>query len=83
MRTPEGHKVDFLARRPTGEAELIQVCTDATDVATARRRLRALDEAGRLYPGATRRLPTLIKDALPAELPRGVIAQPAYEWMLS
>ncbi len=83
VRTPQGHEVDFLARRPTGEDELIQVCADATDAATAERELRALDEAGRLYPKATKRLLTLTRDALPPGAPPEIVAQPAYEWMLA
>ncbi len=83
VRTPKGYEVDFLARHPTGEAELIQVCADATGSAAAARELRALDEAGSLYPEATRRLLTLTRDALPAEVPPGVVAEPAYEWLLA
>lgn len=82
VRTPEGHEVDFLARQPTGELELMQVCADATAVDTSERELRALAEAGRLYPQASKRLLTLTRDAMPARLPEGVVAQPAYEWML-
>lgn len=83
VRTPQGHEVDFLARDPTGEEELIQVCADATDPATGERELRALDEAGRLYPKASKRLLTLTRDALPPRVPPDVIAQPAYEWLLA
>lgn len=83
VRTPEGHEVDFLVRRPSGEVELIQVCADATVPAVGARELRALEEAGRQYPQAARRLLTLTHDALPAQVPSGVIAQPAYEWMLA
>ena len=82
VRTPEGHEVDFLARQPTGGEELIQVTADATDAATAEREVRALTEAGRLYPKATKRLLTLTRDGLPAQVPPGVVAQPAYEWLL-
>ncbi len=83
VRTPEGHEVDFLARKATGEAELIQVSADPTDAATAERELRALEEAGRLFPKARRRLLTLTRDALPPTVPRGIRVQPAYEWMLA
>ena len=83
VRTPEGHEVDFLTRRPGGGEELIQVTADATDAATSARELRALHEAGRMYPKAQRRLLTLTRDALPAQLPPGVVAQPAYEWFLA
>jgi hypothetical protein len=74
--------VDFLARHVTGETELIQVAADASAAGTAERELRALAEAGRRFPKAARRLLTLTRDALPDELPPGVVAQPAYEWLL-
>lgn len=41
VRTPGGYEVDFLARRPGGETELIQVCADASDEPTSRRELRS------------------------------------------
>ena len=34
-RTHAGYEVDFLARGPLGETDLIQVCADASDPATA------------------------------------------------
>jgi hypothetical protein len=63
--------------------ELIHVCGDATDPSTAARELLALEEAAAMFPGTVRRLLTLTADAVPAEVPPGVIAQPAYEWMLA
>lgn len=83
VRTREGHEVDFLARYPGGETELIQVTADAASGSTAEREIGALHEAGRSFPGATRRLLTLTADGLPAELPVGVHGQPVYEWLLS
>lgn len=83
VRTPEGREVDFLARTPTGEAELIQVSADTADAATAERELRALAQAADLFPRAGRRLLTLTHDAAPAGAPPGVVIQPAYEWMLA
>ncbi|MEW6744908.1 MAG: ATP-binding protein [Planctomycetota bacterium] len=83
VRTPGGRGVDFLARAPTGEMELIQVCADATDPTTAAREMRALDEAGATYPQATRRLLTLTADSMPTGGPADLIVQPAYEWMLA
>jgi len=80
--TPEGHEVDFLARGATGELELIQVSADPTDPTTARRELWALEEAARLFPKAERRLLTLTRDTIPTNVPPGILAQPAYEWML-
>jgi predicted AAA+ superfamily ATPase len=83
VRTPGGYEVDFLARRPGGKADLVQVCADASDPAIAERELRALAEAESLYPEARRWLLTLTRDGLPADIPSGVTAQPAYEWMLT
>lgn len=82
VRTPEGHEVDFLARWPTGEAELVQVSADTGDAATADRERRALAEAARIFPKARKRLLTLTRDVAPTEVPPGVVVQPAYEWML-
>lgn len=82
VRTPEGHEVDFLARRPSGEAELIQVSADTADAATAERELRALAEAAQAFPKAGKRLLTLTRDVIP-EVPPGVVVQPSYEWMLA
>ena len=83
LRTPEGHEVDFLARSPAGETELLQVVSDATTPDVAEPEIQALEEAGRLYPRAVRRLLTSTRDALPRNAPEGILAQPAYEWMLS
>ncbi len=82
VRTPEGREVDFLARGPAGETDLIQVCADPTGDA-GERELGALHEARRVHPKASRRLLTLTRDTVPAEVPPGVVAQPAYEWMLT
>ena len=82
VRTPAGREVDFLARDAVGDTDLIQVCADASDPATADRELRALLEAGAMYPAARRRLLTLTRDGAPAEIPDGIIVQPVYEWLL-
>ena len=83
IRTPQNHEVDFLARLDDGRTELIQVCADASSGDTAARELRALREAGTLFPSATRRLLTRNRRGLPAEVPDAIEAQPAYEWMLT
>ena len=83
IRTPQNHEVDFLARLDDGRTELIQVCADASSDDTAARELRALHEAGTLFPSATRRLLTRNRRGLPAEAPDAIEAQPAYEWMLT
>jgi predicted AAA+ superfamily ATPase len=84
VRTPSGYEVDFLARGADGSEELIQVCADASDPATAERELRALVEAGEIFPDARQWLLVLTRDSAPADsqsLP-GVKVLPAYEWML-
>ena len=83
VRSREGYEVDFLARRAGGEAELIQVCADLSDAATANRELRALAAAGAMFPRAGKRLLTLVHDGIPDDLPAGVVAQPAGEWLLA
>ncbi len=82
VKTPGGYEVDFLARYPSGEINLIQVCADAGDANTSRRELRALVEAGNLFPKARKFLLTLTMDGMPRETPLDVSAQPAYVWML-
>lgn len=83
VKTRDGFEVDFLARGPSGDQELIQVCTDLTGPGTLARELRALQAAGQQHPHATQRLLTLIQEAVPANAPAHVHVQPAYEWMLS
>ena len=71
-----------MARRPEGDVELILVCADASEPATAARELRALSEAGEQHPTAGKRLLVLTRDGTPPVVPRDVTVQPAYEWML-
>ena len=82
VRTRQGYEVDFMARSADGRRELIQVCADASDPATAERELRALTAAGQQFPDAGMRLLTLSRDGIPDTLPDGVVAQPASAWML-
>ncbi len=82
VKTRSGYEVDFLVRLPAGQEELIQVAAEAGEGVVAGRELRALAEAGQVYPRAIQRLLTLTQDGLPAAVPSGVRAQPAYEWML-
>jgi hypothetical protein len=74
--------VDFLARHPSGQTELIHVCADAGAPDTPERELRSLMEAGRMFPRAQKRILTLIQDGLPRKVPADVVAQPAYVWAL-
>jgi hypothetical protein len=47
------------------------------------RELRALEDSGQAHPKAVKRLVTLTRDAVPTQIPEGVVAQPAYEWLLN
>ena len=82
VRTRQGYEVDFLARSPTGEADLIQVCSDMADPATSSRELRALAAAAPLVPGARLLVLKLTRDGFPSEVPTGIQVQAAYEWAL-
>ena len=82
VRTREGFEVDFLARRPDGGTDLIQVCTDLSDPATAAREIRALQAAGSGMPEAGKLVLTLTAGGFPQELPLGVSVQTAWEWSL-
>lgn len=83
VKTRDGFEVDFFARAPTGDDELIQVSADLTGPGTLARELRALQAAGQQHPHATQRLLTLSQEVVPASVPPHVHVQPAYEWMLS
>ena len=80
--TAEGHEVDFLARLPASGEQLLQVCVDPSSPETLKREVRALEEAGALYPRADKRLLVLTFDQLPRSLPAHVSSQTAYEWLL-
>lgn len=83
VRTPQGFEVDFLGKRPGVAAELIQVCAGLGNEDTLEREIRALEEAGQVHPKAVRRLLTLTSESVPTDVPRGIIVQPAYEWLLT
>ena len=83
VRTAAGYEVDFFARDPIGDTHLLQVCADASDPATAERKLRALREAARIHVRSKQWLLTLTRDRKPAEIPEDVNVCPAYEWMLA
>ena len=82
VRTRQGFEVDFHARFADGREELIQVCAVLESADTLSRELRALEDAGAEYPRAKRRVLTLTFDLFPAAAPRGMIVQPAWEWLL-
>jgi len=72
----------WAARGPTGDSELIQVCADPTANETNARELHALTAARHTYPDAACRLLTLTADASSITASKGVLVQPAYEWLL-
>ncbi|MBL8723001.1 MAG: ATP-binding protein [Planctomycetes bacterium] len=81
VRTKNGHEVDFVARSNSG-TELIQVCVDARDEATASRELRALVEAKADYPNARALLLVGTRAHAPKHAPADVDVLPAPEWLL-
>jgi predicted AAA+ superfamily ATPase len=82
IKTASGYEVDFVARLPSGHTELIQTCISLEDPPTAEREYRALLEAAPEYPDATLRVLTLNRSLAIPDQPRGIIVQPAYEWIL-
>lgn len=83
VKTTGDLEVDFLARFPSGDEELIQVCTDTTAPGTLSRELAALDAASREHPRAARKL--VVMDARAAARISHPRTEPvaAYEWLLS
>ena len=82
VRTREGHEVDFLARRASGTAELIQVCADLDDPATREREARGLLAAAGEYAGASLHLITLTPESAYG-MPEQVTVHSAALWFLS
>lgn len=82
VRTSEGYEVDFLARRPTGEEALIQVCADLDDPATREREVRALLAAAAEHPRASLDLITLTPESAHGT-PEQVVVHSAAQWFLS
>ncbi|MFN0076341.1 MAG: ATP-binding protein [Prosthecobacter sp.] len=84
VRTPAGYEIDFLARHADGRQELIQVCADASDPATAEREFRALADATTSFPRAKRTLLTLHQTGFPKTSPPAKIeVQTAWQWLLT
>ena len=82
-KTASGFEVDFAIRTPAGAQQLIQVCTSLDDEQTREREIRALLEARGEWPEA-RALILTLQSRLPyPDLPRGISAMPAWEWILS
>lgn len=84
VKTSKGFEVDFLARFPGGETELIQVAAMLTDPATVEREVRALVDAQSDFKDARLRLLTLNQErGLAVPEGSGIEVTPAYEWILA
>jgi hypothetical protein len=83
VKTADGFEVDFHVRYLAGAEELVQVCADPSAPATMDRELRALTQAARTHPRATRRLLVLTREPTISIGETGVSIQPAYEWLLA
>lgn len=81
VRTQGGFEVDFLARYPDGQEDLIQVCADLDTAATREREARALLEAADEYKRASLRLITLQAETA-RDLPKAVTVHSAVAWLL-
>ncbi len=81
VRTGDGHEVDFLARRPDGVRQLIQVCADLDSAATRTREIGALLEAARKYPKTELHIVALNADTLDG-FPKNIRVHAASMWLL-
>lgn len=81
VRTEGGFEVDFLARYPDGQEDLIQVCADMETPATREREERALREAADRYPRASLLLITLQAE-IARNLPNRIVTYSAVDWLL-
>ena len=80
--TGSGREVDFLARYPDGEQELIQVCASLDDPETGRRELRPLVEAAGEFPRAR---PLILSLDIPVTFaaPEPIKVQNVCDWLLT
>jgi hypothetical protein len=81
VRTSGGREVDFLARDPSGNQQLIQVCAGLADSETCEREVRALVEAAVEYPRARKCIITLAADRN-AGVPSDIVVYDAAAWLL-
>jgi len=82
VSTSSGREVDFLARRPDGARQLIQVCADLSAPATRTRELRALEEAMG-EQGMAEAFVITLREQDTLELAAGrVQVVPAWRWLI-
>ena len=81
VNTSQGYEVDFYARLPDGQQQLVQVCVDVTSPDTLQREVRALEDARTDWPDAQSHLVAL---HLPSayQLPPGIELHHATTWLL-
>jgi predicted AAA+ superfamily ATPase len=80
--TESGREVDFLVRRPDGDADLVQVCCELSDAETRARELAGLDEALREGRAKSATIVTLHDEETVAVAGRRVRVVPAWRWFL-
>jgi predicted AAA+ superfamily ATPase len=81
VRTANRYEVDFSARFPEGNEELIQVCAEMDNTDVCEREYRALVEASREYPRASLHIISLGSRAALAA-PANVTVHSAVDWFL-
>lgn len=79
----DGREVDFLARPPDADEELIQACADPPETTTLVREHQTLNAAASDHPRAIRRVLVLDRDGVAAASAPDLIVQPIYEWLLA
>ena len=83
FRTPSGLEVDFIAQRPDGSVEAIQVSTDISHPQTREREERAVAELGELLPEAKFVLINLSEESESKVGGTRLRVVPAWKWMLA
>ena len=82
LQTESGREVDFVARRPKADPEMIQVCADMRDASTRQREIAALEEAFREEKAARATIVTLREEETITIGRRKVRVVPAWRWLL-
>lgn len=82
VRTAAGFEVDFLARGPAGEEQLIQVCASLDQPETQERETQALRAAAAEHPRASLELITLNVEMRPTRVPDDINLHTASSWLL-
>ncbi len=81
VRTAQNLEVDFLARYPDGEQQLIQVCANLDAAETVERETRALRAAAAEHPQASLHVVSLTSDPVRG-VPDNVTRHSAVAWLL-